>query len=116
VPYIFADYWRAIVPGAAGADSATAERSRPYRAWLVAIATVPMLGLFFGFREVQKLYAVFGALFMPLLAATLLVLDRRPDGASPGLRNRPLTTVVLAATVALFLYFGYLELAGRAAG
>jgi len=82
--------------------------------WLVAIAVVPMLGLAVSFREVQKVYAVFGALFMPLLAATLLLLDRRRDGAAPGLRHRPLTTAALAAIVVLFLYFGYLELGGAA--
>jgi Mn2+/Fe2+ NRAMP family transporter len=114
VPYIFADYWSIVVggrdTGAGAPHSGVDTRGRPYRAYLLAIALVPMLGLFFSFREVQKVYAVFGALFMPLLAATLLVMNGRSDWVGPRLRNRPLTTVLLAATVVLFLFFGYREL------
>jgi hypothetical protein len=113
VPYIFADYWRAVrrhparEPWASptGADT----RSRLYRSYLWALAVIPMLGLLFGFREVQKVYAVFGALFVPLLAAALLLLNGRSDWVGPRLRNRPWTSVLLAATVVLFLFFGYSE-------
>ncbi len=119
VPYIFADYWR-IVAGGSGTEtgaprSGVDTRGRPYRAYLLAIALVPMLGLFFSFREVQKVYAVFGALFMPLLAVTLLLLNGRSDWVGPRLRNRPLTTALLAATVVLFLFFGYRELRAQLA-
>jgi Mn2+/Fe2+ NRAMP family transporter len=114
VPYIFADYWRLARPGVrAGAPASSAAvdtRSRPYRIYLLVLAVVPMLGLLFGFREVQKLYAVFGALFMPLLALVLLVLNGRTDWVGPRLRNRPLTSGVLLAIVALFVFFGYREL------
>lgn len=114
VPYIFADYWR-IVSGDRGTGIEAASpivdtRSRPYRYYLVALAVVPMLGLWFGFREIQKVYAVFGALFMPLLAATLLILNGRSGQVSLRLRNRPVTTAVLGATVVLFVVFGFLEL------
>jgi Mn2+/Fe2+ NRAMP family transporter len=107
-PYLWADYWRLVARRRRGAalPSAVDTRSRPYRAYLLAIAFVPMLGLFFGFREIQKVYAVFGALFMPLLAATLLLLNGRTAWVGARLRNRPATTALLAAVVALFLYFG----------
>jgi Mn2+/Fe2+ NRAMP family transporter len=114
VPFIFADYWSLLGHGRSGGGSALRPgvdtRGRPYRAYLIALAVVPMLGLFFSFREVQKVYAVFGALFMPLLAAALLLLNGRADWVGPRLRNRPLTTALLAATVTLFLFFGYREL------
>ena len=114
VPYIFADYWRLVGPGrkgdASGRRSEVDTRGRPYRAYLIALAVVPMLGLLFSFREVQKVYAVFGALFMPLLAATLLYLNGRPDWVGHRFRNRPLTTAALTATVVLFLFFGYRQL------
>jgi hypothetical protein len=114
VPYIFADYWRFVRGDPACASPAPLPevdtRGRPYRLYLWALAVVPMLGLLFGFREVQKVYAVFGALFMPLLAATLLILNGQARWVGPRLRNRPLTTVVLASTVALFLFFGYRQL------
>ena len=62
-----------------------------------------LLGLLGGFRQVQKAYAVFGALFMPLLAAALLVLNGRAAWVGLKMRNRPLTTILLAATVLFFL-------------
>ena len=114
VPYIFADFWRIIGSGhEASADaprSGVDTRARPYRGYLFAIAFVPMLGLFFGFRDIQRVYAVFGALFMPLLAVTLLLLNGRSDWVGHRFRNRPLTTALLTGTVALFLYFGYRQL------
>ena len=114
VPYIFADFWRLIGSGHdASADAARSgvdTRARPYRAYLLAIAFVPMLGLFFGFREIQRIYAVFGALFVPLLAVTLLLLNGRSDWVGHRFRNRPLTTALLTGTVVLFLYFGYRQL------
>jgi Mn2+/Fe2+ NRAMP family transporter len=114
VPSIFADYWR-VVRGRPSPETAlsTGEvdtAGRPYRIYLWALAVVPMLGLLFSFREVQKVYAVFGALFVPLLATTLILLNGRSDWVGPRLRNRPATTVILAAAVALFLLFGYWQL------
>ena len=50
-----------------------------YRVYLFAIAFLPMLGLFMSFKEVRKLYAVIGALFMPLLALALLILNGGRD-------------------------------------
>jgi Mn2+/Fe2+ NRAMP family transporter len=119
VPYIFADYWRMVVggrdTGVGAPGSGVDTRGRPYRAYLVAIAVVPMLGLFFSFREVQKVYAVFGALFMPLLALALLFMNGRSDWVGPRFRNRPLTSALLTATVLLFLFFGYRELRAQLA-
>ena len=78
-------------------------------AYLLLIAFVPMIGLFGSFKQVQKAYAVFGALFMPLLAVALLVLNGRTAWVGPKLRNRPVTSVVLAAAVVFFLLaFGFL--------
>jgi Mn2+/Fe2+ NRAMP family transporter len=115
VPYLFADFWSIVRGGRTpGVDGGIGARSLPYRAYLFALAVVPMLGLLFSFREVQKVYAVLGALFMPMLAATLLLLNGRPDWVGR-LRNRPLTTVVLVATLALFLFFGYREVQGQLA-
>ena len=116
VPYIFADYWRFVHRDRASGNDAPLPpvdtRSRPYRTYLVAIAVVPMLGLLFSFREVQKVYAIFGALFVPLLAVTLLLLNGRTDWVGRKMRNGPVTTFLLAATVVLFVFFGYLQVRG----
>ena len=81
-----------------------------YRGYLFALATVPMVSLFVEFAAVQKAYAVFGALFMPMVAVALLVLNGRTAWVGRQMRNRRLTGVVLAATLLLFLVFGFLEL------
>jgi len=73
-------------------------------------AIVPMLGLFVSFTQIQKVYAIFGALFMPMLAFVLLILNGRPDWISPRWRNRPSTVAILLATLIVFLLFGYIQL------
>src|SRR5690606_18222934 len=68
VPYLFADSWSLLRAGnAPGARAAVDTSGRPYRVYLLLLAIVPMAGLFFTFREMQKLYAVIGAWFFPVL-------------------------------------------------
>ena len=67
-PYLFADCWR-LIRDPRGAPVAVDRRAAPYRMFLVVLALVPMIGLFFSFREVQKFYTVIGAYVFPLLAA-----------------------------------------------
>jgi len=62
-----------------------------------------MIGLLGSFKSVQKAYAVFGALFMPMLAVALLILNGRGRWVGAKMRNRPVTVAVLTATVVLFL-------------
>ncbi len=106
VPYIFADFWgllRVRDPSTPHGRAAVDTRSRPYRIYLFLLATVPMIGLFGSFQQVQRAYAIFGALFMPLLAAALLILNGRSAWVGARLRNRPLTSAALAATIVFFL-------------
>ncbi|HLU66273.1 MAG TPA: divalent metal cation transporter, partial [Kofleriaceae bacterium] len=98
VPYLFADVTQQI----AGRSGPVDERSRAYRFYLLAIATAPVATLLVSFKQVQKVYAITGALFMPLLAVTLLVLNRRA-WAGDG-QNRPLGTAALLVTLAFFVY------------
>ena len=109
VPFLFADLLRLIhVPDSDGVD----ERGRLYRTVLFLLATVPAVGLFTSFREVQKYYAIVGALFMPLLAAALLYLNGRRKWVGE-LRNGWLGVAMLVVTLATFLYFGWLEVERR---
>ena len=66
-----------------------------------------MLVLMFG-RPVAMivLYSILGALFMPFLAATLLILNNRADWVH-ALRNRWWTNILLSLTLALFAYLGW---------
>jgi len=66
VPYLFGDFWsktRGVPP------------ERAYRGYMLLITFLPMAGLFTSFRDIQKLYAIVGAGFLPLLALLLLTMN-----------------------------------------
>jgi len=115
-PYLFADLWRLLLTGPTGVERGGAaedlERSRPARVFLVLIATLPMLGLFFSFREVQKVYAVTGAWFVPLLTLSLLILNGRSDWVGREWRNRPLTVLVMLLILVFFSAVAWRTLTG----
>ena len=104
VPYLFADALRVWRGEPARSQP---HRTREYRAALLLIATVPMLGLLFDFRRVQMVYAVAGALFMPALAAILLYLNNRH--AAPGAANRRAGNALLLATLFAFAWIALSE-------
>ena len=104
VPYLFADLWRLLMNRGDGTavPDAVDTAAAPYRAYLAAIALVPMLGLFQDFREVQKLYAVVGAWFLPALTLSLLILNGRGKRGNGSFPNQPLTVVDLVLILCFF--------------
>jgi Mn2+/Fe2+ NRAMP family transporter len=102
-PYLFADCWR-LLYAPRGATVTVDRRAAPYRVFLVVLALVPMAGLFFSFREVQKFYTVIGAYVFPLLALALLVFNSRATWVGARFKNRPLTVFALAAVLAFFTW------------
>lgn len=97
VPYLFADLMNQ------GRDRGSTDDiagTRVYRWGLLALTFVPMAGLLVSFREVQKLYAVVGACFIPLLALALLLLNGRSAWVGR-LRNGLFLTLVLVMTLLL---------------
>jgi len=109
VPYLFADLWRMLRRGEAHPDPVDT-RSLPYRGYLYAIASVPILGLAgVNFSGMQKTYAIVGALFVPMLAVVLLVLNGRADWVGQRYKNSWLTVLVLLAALGFFAYAGVIE-------
>jgi hypothetical protein len=106
VPYLFADCW-GLLKGGGETATRVDTKAPPYRAYLVLIATVPMLGLFWGFRDIQLAYAVTGALLFPVLALALLIFNGRSAWVGAKFRNRPLT---IAALVVVLLFFSWIAL------
>jgi len=108
VPFLFADSWRLLTTKpSADADAPTSpeppavdENSRSYVLYQLSLASIPAAGLFFSFVEMQKLYAIVGAMFIPVLAAVLLVLNRKPELAEH--RNSWISTLVLVGALAFF--------------
>ena len=111
VPYIYADFWR-LRYRSEGVPAVSTD-SEPYRLYLYAIATVPLLGLAVKFEKIQILYAIVGAAFMPMLAIVLLLLNGRTKLVGEKLRNRPLTIAVLAATIGFFAVAGWFAVAKK---
>ena len=111
VPYLFADVLGLLGRSKAptGAEPSSTSRSLTYRISLYLLATLPIFGMFGTFAAVQLAYAIVGALFIPLLAVALLLLNGSSRRIGEQHRNHPLTTVLLIGAVLMFLAYGFLE-------
>jgi len=78
VPYLFTDL---LFHSGDRSGQEAINDSKIYRWFLYGLAIIPMLGLPFGFASIQKLYALTGALFIPMLALTLILLSRSINNA-----------------------------------
>ncbi len=111
VPYLFADFIhlrRGVTLDESKEKNIT--KTKAYRGYLVALAVVPIHLLWFKVQQVQLVYAVTGALFMPLLALTLLLLNTRTSWVGGEFKNRWITNVLLLLILAFFLYIGIGEI------
>ena len=106
VPYLFADVVRIFKH--ADKLGAVNEKALPYRIYLFALAFIPMLGLMVSFKEAQKLYALVGAAFLPLLAIALLVMNSRKAWVGEQANRWPSITL-LAATVSFFVAVAWMK-------
>lgn len=108
VPYLFADLYDLLVEGPASNRRVVTTEDPAYRHFGVALAVVPMIGLGVGFARMQWLYAFVGALFMPMLALALLILNGRVDLVGEAHRDRPATRAALVVILLFFLWAGWL--------
>jgi Mn2+/Fe2+ NRAMP family transporter len=106
IPYLFADCWRLRSRRGMAARGAVETQAVPYRAYLLLIAVVPIIGLFYSFREIQKIYTVTGALLFPVLAVALLVFNGRAAWVGAEFRNRLPAVVALLVVLAFFGFVG----------
>lgn len=98
----FADWYRQVrgIEAEVGVET---EKSLPFRAYLAWLTFPPMLLLFAQQPFLLAvIYGAFGALFMPFLAITLLLLLNRRD-LPEGARNGWLANVTLAGSSLLFV-------------
>ena len=79
----------------------------PYRSYLFAIGIIPMLGLVVSFQEIQKLYAVIGAAFIPLITLGLLIMNSRADWVGQEFKNRRITDTVLLVILGFFAWIAW---------
>lgn len=123
VPYLFVDSWSLLL-GRKEVEIQTQDpehdnihkhkkaqvtKSLSYKAHLVAIATIPIVGLLFvNFKSAMQINGVVGALFIPMLSLALIILNGRPSLVGR-FRNSTTTTVLLFVTLVFFLYVGGLQ-------
>ena len=108
IPYLFSDLLGIMRSGEPTSERTIDTGLRSYRWCLFLLATVPMLGLGVGFARMQKLYAIVGAMFIPMLALALLVLCSRSRWIGRRYRNRPITTVMLVVILVFFVSAAWL--------
>jgi len=109
VPYLFADFLRMKRGGDDTAQPAAPidlSKTTAYRVFLVALAIVPMAFLGQKVERIQLAYAVLGAMFMPLLALTLLMMNSRAAWVSARFRTGWFLNAMLALTLLFFTIAG----------
>ncbi|KSU83902.1 divalent metal cation transporter [Fictibacillus sp. S7] len=112
VPYLFADFIKTIrlKKGEVKAIKPVSEKEPMYRLYLAWLTFPPMLIFFFGKPvELIILYGALGALFMPFLAISLVVLlnSKRVEAEY---RNKWLANAVLIGCILMFAFLGINEL------
>lgn len=115
VPYLFADFWNLMKSKDPQHETLSVDTtSWAYRGYLYAIATIPVLGLWFAsFEAAQKTYAVIGALIIPALAVILLILNNRTSLVGREFRNRWTTNLILWLALLFFLYSGWIGIRNK---
>jgi len=117
VPYLFTDFWNLTRdPPVAVTKRAVDTRSRPYQIYLFALATVPAAGLVPAFEQVQKWYAIVGALCIPMLALVLLILNGQSRLVGRRYRNSWPVTIILVGSLAFFVFVVWLKIQGKLFG
>ena len=86
------------------------ERSRHYRTFLICLGTAPLMLVRWPVKELQLAFGLTGAMLLPLLALTLLIMNNRVEWVGQKFRaSMPLNTVLIAA-LAFFAYMGLREI------
>ena len=107
LPYMFADFLELRRSGTSGVRRTTDLRAtKAYRAYLIVIATAPLILLLSPVRMIQLAYGVIGAMFLPLLALTLLIMNNRRRWVGSDFLSPVLVNILLAVTLAFFSYVG----------
>ncbi|MGG3571436.1 Nramp family divalent metal transporter [Bacillus gobiensis] len=109
VPYLFADFIRTI-RSKNDTTKPVAEKDPAYRIYLAWLTFPPMLIFFYGKPiELIILYGVLGALFMPFLATSLVILLNSKK-VEPEFRNNWIANTVLIGCLLMFIVLGISEL------
>ncbi len=117
-PYLLADMVRAAGRGERGRARGPVDltSTRTYRAHLAFLAVPPLVLLWRPFEVVQLTYAIVGAMFLPMLAVALLVMNNRPSWLPAEFRNGIVANAALLLTLGFFLWQGAIAIGETLAG
>ena len=110
VPYLFADIVSHLEQSPQHIMPDHLDERKSYKIYQCLLAIIPIVSLWMSFKEVQKLYAVIGTLFMPLLALALLIFNNRVGLGNN--KNGILTNSILVLTLVFFSYIAWRKLFG----
>jgi hypothetical protein len=107
LPYLFADFLSLRKGRGLEADL---EKSRPYRWYLACLATIPLVLVRWPVEQLQLAFGLTGAMLLPLLAFTLLIMNNRQDWVGKQFRAGPALNTVLLAALVFFAFVGGREI------
>jgi Mn2+/Fe2+ NRAMP family transporter len=110
LPYLFADLLRLGRRAGRQPLPAGIERSGAYRLYLVCLATVPLILLRWPVKELQLAFGLTGAMLLPALALTLIVMNNRREWVDARFRPGIAWNGVLAAALMFFAVVGGREI------
>jgi len=117
VPYVFADFLGLRRRASKrDPDSRDLKASSAYRVYLLALAILPLSLLWVKVQLVQYVYGLVGALFMPFVALTLILLNNRKSLVGREFKNGWIINLLLALTLGFFSYVGLRELVAFLSG
>jgi Mn2+/Fe2+ NRAMP family transporter len=109
LPYLFTDFIQ-IRKGAGVAAGGTVEQSSSYRLYLVCLATIPLLLVRWPVEQLQLAFGLTGAMLLPLLALTLLIMNNREEWVGKRFRASLWLNLILAAALVFFTLVGAREI------
>jgi hypothetical protein len=107
IPYLFADFLELQTAKEGVRRTHDLANTKAYRAYVVVIAIAPLFFLARPVAQVQLIYGVFGACFLPLLALTLLIMNNRRRWVGSDFMSPTALNAILIAALALFAYLGF---------
>jgi len=105
VPYLFADVF--YNRSAEHSKPTNLSSTRAYKYYLVILAVVPLPILGISVKSAQLIYSVFGSLFMPFLALTLLIMNNREKWVGRSFKNGIIINFLLIITILFFTYAAF---------
>jgi hypothetical protein len=111
LPYLFTDLlWLRSGAGVGSRVDVNVETSSPYRIYLLCLATVPLILVRRPVEQLQLAFGLTGAMLLPLLALTLLLMNNRTRWVGKQFKNTAPLNLTLAAALGFFLYVGAREI------